>query len=141
MKERIPEIIDETIRANPDWSEEYQQRLVQLKNALIQDDPITRIPWNMDEKNIHVYLWNLLINREIYRQRHFMDVSWWFLEHYVYRYILHATEYYKRCETAHRDPFFSLKEKGLTKVENIVGHLFESIIQEGLKLKEVCLLL
>ncbi|KAK8805828.1 hypothetical protein WA158_002484 [Blastocystis sp. Blastoise] len=131
IKERIPDILEETIAVNKEWPHSYIQSVLSIKKMMLNSQLIENIPWKQHYPYLIVYLFTICVNRELYRKRNVMNTSWWFLEHYYFRYLLCVTDYYDRNIDIYHDPFLHMKENALKKIEPLMGDIFKDLIEEA----------
>src|SRR5579859_6937358 len=103
MKVRVPVIIREVQRLNPDYPAPVQKALDELCTALETDQPIPMLDWPAPDYED----WLEMVQR--HAGETWQGTEWFFAETYVYRLLIQAVRWF---ETG-RDPFAPKKNEEL----------------------------
>jgi len=113
---RLPEIAQWAIDRN-DFQPDIQGRI----NALIEDIPLGMVRDMDDPSAPDVQDWESYIAP--YLGRNWLQVPWFFAEHYFYRRILEATGYFQPGIGYQVDPFLPIKNEGILVSQGRVADL------------------
>ncbi|RPI88400.1 MAG: protein-glutamate O-methyltransferase family protein [Chloroflexi bacterium] len=103
---RMPDIARRTIEEN-----QFEEKINSRLQNLIDDIDRGKIRDLRDESAPDNEAWKGYI--QPYRGETWLDVPWFFAEHYFYRRIIEATGYYMKGKTEGYDPYTYQKETGL----------------------------
>lgn len=103
---RMPDIARRTIEEN-----QFEEKINSRLQNLIDEISRGRIRDLADESAPDSEAWKRYI--QPYRGETWLDVPWFFAEHYFYRRIIEATGYYIKGKTEGYDPYTYQKETGL----------------------------
>jgi uncharacterized protein with ATP-grasp and redox domains len=113
---RFPEIVQWAIDKN-----EFQPDILSRVNALIADIPEGLVRDLNDSSAPDVRDW--VTFAAPHRGQNWLQVPWFFAEHYFYRRILEATGYFKSGVGYQVDPFLPIKKEGILVSQSRVADL------------------
>jgi hypothetical protein len=99
MAVRVPAILEDVLRDNPDYASRVRERIVTLRDALRAG---SRLP-ALDASAPHADVWRAELSRR--QDEGWLSCDWFFVENYAYRCLVDATEFWDEA----RDPFAPTK--------------------------------
>lgn len=99
---RLPEIVNRTLNENK-FPPQIVEKLIQLRDG-IPDQPIRKLT---DRQSPDMKDWDNYLESQV--GKNWLAVPWFFAEHYFYRRIMEAVDYFNQ----NQDPFRFQKEQGL----------------------------
>ena len=119
--DRWPEIVNRVIKEN-EFHPQVLDQLIQLRDG-IPDQPIRQLK---DPGAPDIKYWESYITPRV--GKNWLEIPWFFAEHYFYRRILEAVNYFKLG----LDPFGYQKEQGLIKTRKEI-QAYASVLMDWMK--------
>jgi hypothetical protein len=118
MAVRVPAILEDVLRDNPDYAPRVRDRIVSLRGALRAG---SRLP-ALDASAPHAEAWQA----ELSKRQHegWLSSDWFFVENYAYRCLADATEFWE----GERDPFAP------TKLAEYAGAAHREALEAGVSI-------
>ena len=124
VKERLPNILRTTLELNP-FHEKAKRRL----EKLIQEIPYATIRQLGPSYAPDLEAWRGYIRPHL--SQNWLEAPWFFVENYMYRRVLEATNYFERRAGRGIDPFQEQKERELQANLPVLNELAEWINQQA----------
>lgn len=128
VTQRLPEIAGRVIEENQ-FPDQINQNISRLQEEINQRE----IRFLLDQDSPDQEAWEEYI--QPYQGQSWLEVPWFFAEHYFYRRIMEAVKYFQ----VGQDPFWYQKEQGLVKARNEIlalGKFLQARLEQEGNIKE-----